>query len=166
MDSKDLSLSTIRRSTAAGGSSSSSSTSTTPSATTPIANIAPPLPTPGSFTRGGRRLRKRGEKNYSDARRNSVQVANGSSSSSSSNCSTQAPQILSSKSLNIPGSPLKNGATVAANQEVSLTELQTSLTMYFGAVNRISNGEHFTVRGKRHCPDGRTQYLIDWETVL
>lgn len=164
---KDLSLPTIHPTvTTGGGSSSSSSSSTTQSVTTPTINIAPPLPTSGSFTRGGRRLRKRGEKNYCDfARRNSVPIVNGggTSSSSSSSCSTQATLI--SNSLNIPVSPLKNTAA-NSSQEVSLTELQTSLTMYFGAVNRISSGERFVVRGKRHGPDGRTQYLIEWESVL
>ena len=57
------------------------------------------------------------------------------------------------------------GGEQSSSQDVSMTELQTSLTMYFGAANRIANGETFVIRGKRVCPDGRNQFLIDWEGV-
>lgn len=55
-------------------------------------------------------------------------------------------------------------AGTAAAAPATLNDLQSSLTAYFGAVNRIANGERFTIRGKRIGLDGRQQYLIEWET--
>lgn len=40
-----------------------------------------------------------------------------------------------------------------------------SINMYFGALNRIENGERFTILAKRLTFDGKEQYLLDWETA-
>lgn len=116
---------------------------------------------------GGRRLRKRSDTNYAEnARRNSgnaVTLPGSTSSGSSSNSLAASSVVAVATTLNqIPGaggSPVKGGA------EVSLTELQSSLTMYFGAANRIANGERFSIRGRRVGMDGRNQFLIEWDTI-
>lgn len=53
---------------------------------------------------------------------------------------------------------------------ISLTDavinspIQTkAINLYFGAFNRIENGENFTILAKRFTFDGKEQYLLDWE---
>jgi Polycomb-like MTF2 factor 2 len=38
-----------------------------------------------------------------------------------------------------------------------------SISLYFGAKNRIENGEKFTIMAKRTTFDGKDQYLLEWE---
>ena len=38
-----------------------------------------------------------------------------------------------------------------------------SINMYFGALSRIENGERFKILAKRFTPDGKEQYLLDWD---
>lgn len=38
-----------------------------------------------------------------------------------------------------------------------------AINLYFGAFNRIENGENFTILAKRLTFDGKEQYLLDWE---
>lgn len=38
-----------------------------------------------------------------------------------------------------------------------------SINMYFGALNRIENGDRFTILAKRLTFDGKEQYLLDWD---
>lgn len=38
-----------------------------------------------------------------------------------------------------------------------------SINMYFGALSRIENGERFKILAKRLTPDGKEQYLLDWD---
>lgn len=121
----------------------------------------PPPPPPQSVFRpeeaygiGGRRLRKRSDTNYSETRR--------SSGNAVPMPGTNTPNGSSSTLNQIPGaglSPAKGGV------EASLTELQSSLTVYFGAANRIANGERFSIQGRRVGVDGRNQFLIEWHTI-
>lgn len=145
-DNKDWSLSSIRSTIT----SNSSSPSSTPNAgTPPAANI-----TIANMFNPGRRLRQRQEKNYAEnPRRSSV---------SSTIQNNQVPNVTN---FSLPGSPAKNGGGGGGGggSDISITELQTSLNMYFGAANRISNGEKFFIRGRRLCCDGRYQYLVEWE---
>lgn len=39
-----------------------------------------------------------------------------------------------------------------------------SINLYFGALNRIENGENFTILAKRLTFDGKEQYLLEWES--
>lgn len=39
-----------------------------------------------------------------------------------------------------------------------------SINMYFGTLNRISNGERFAILAKRLTFDGKEQFLLDWDT--
>lgn len=140
-DNKDWSISSIR-STLTSTSSSSPSTPITGSTPINMTNIV------NNIFNHGRRLRQRSEKNYAEnSRRNSVSSSN-------------QINIISSNgsSFNLPGSPSK-----ISGSDISYTELQSSLFLYFGAANRISNGEKFYLRGRRLCPDGRYQYLVEWE---
>lgn len=49
---------------------------------------------------------------------------------------------------NVMNSPVKNN----------------SINLYFGAMNRIENGEQFAVVAKRFTFDGKEQYLLEWES--
>lgn len=70
-------------------------------------------------------------------------------------------KVVSSTALSgIPGSPIKT-----ENQDVALVDLQSTVNQYFGAANRIASGENYVVRGKRISPEGRVDYLIEWEGV-
>lgn len=162
---KDLFLAMATRPINSTSSSSSSSSSSTSSATTPT-NYNPPQMLMNSVT--GRRLRKRGEKNYSEThlQRNSI----------ASNANTKLNNSIVSlpSEISVVGSPNKNcdntRSTHISNNSPNtssndVSELQTSLTMYFNAANRIANGENFVIRGKRINADGEVQYLIEWEGV-
>lgn len=139
-DSKDWSVTAIRSTIASNSSSPTSSSSISIPAPTNVNNSL-------SNIFNGRRLRQRQEKNYSEnPRRNSV--------------NTQAPSTSCGISFSLPGSPNKNNTS-----EISISELQSSVNMYFGATNRIKNGEKFIIRGRRLCPDGRFQYLVEWDSM-
>lgn len=106
----------------------------------------------------GRRLRQRQDKNPALQQKPKSQQ-NGAPSDEISPMS-HASNSLAFGSCGIPGSPIKGAVPD------KLTDLHTSLNMYFGGVaNRIANGECFVVRGKRVSLDGRLQYLIEWEGV-
>lgn len=159
----------------------SGSSSTTTHHTHGLSPPPPPPPPPmqhvfrpeEAYGIGGRRLRKRGDTNYAETRRHAANAAAIAATTSSSSSSGNAPSSSSNSTASlgvvvgatlnqIPGaggSPVKGGA------EVSLTELQSSLTMYFGAANRIANGERFAIKGRRVGVDGRNQFLIEWDTV-
>lgn len=136
-----------------------------------ISGLTPPPPPPPppaqavlrpeeAYGIGGRRLRKRIDTNYSDKRRHpgnaSMLPGCNTSESSSLNKVTTLQQIAGG---GVGVSPVKGGS------DVSLTELQSSLTMYFGAANRIANGERFSIQGRRVGMDGRNQFLIEWDTT-
>lgn len=65
-----------------------------------------------------------------------------------------------SASVTPTSSPIKNSPSV------SLNDLKNSVNIYFGAANRIASGEKFKIRAKRITPQGRTQYLIEWENPV
>lgn len=46
-----------------------------------------------------------------------------------------------------------------------LNSPKKSISLYFGAKNRIENGEKFTIMAKRITFDGKEQYLLEWENA-
>jgi hypothetical protein len=139
-----------------GGSSGSSSGLSTPLENAP--HIPPPPPSTISHrltkTIYGRRLRQRQEKNYCDTRRSST-------GSATQNGLSAPPGCSSTSNISLPCSPNKGGGV--PEEELSLSDLQSSLQVYIGAGSRIASGEKFRVRGKRVSMDGRQTYLLEWE---
>lgn len=60
-----------------------------------------------------------------------------------------------SHSVNRPCSP--------ENAVDSTADLKTLVHSYFGASNRIANGEEYTILCKRTNPDGSEEFLIRWD---
>lgn len=85
-----------------------------------------------------------------------------SSNNNSVDCTTvNGKKLRKSKQKAIITTPTTS--PIKQNSTISLDDLKTSVNIYFGAANRIASGEKFTIRAKRITPQGRTQYLIEWE---
>lgn len=96
----------------------------------------------------GRRLRQRPEK--------PVAQPPGESPAKDSGATVATTKIPTPTNTPKP-SPVKQEA------EIDMDELKTSVNMYFGAANRIAGGERFAVAAKRIGPNGKMEYLIEWE---
>lgn len=147
-DAKDISITALRSSLGIPGSSTNSLKKTT--STGDLTGKT------NETSANGRRLRQRQDKSVTTDQKSKMQQT----TSSDVSILPQASNSLAFGSCSIPGSPIKGAVPE------TLSDLQTSLNMYFGGVaNRIANGERFAVRGKRVSLDGRVQYLIEWEGV-
>lgn len=157
--SKEVQIAAMRASSK-GPSSTSASTSSSAS-TTPIGTLNAPFASLAAAATAvatnrpvgqyvSRRLRKRGAKNYAENARNSI----GSVPSLSTCSGPSSSSVVIASSSNLSG-----------GGNVSVTDLQSTVTEYFGAANRIENGEEFMVKGKRMAIDGRIEYLIEWQDI-
>lgn len=93
------------------------------------------------YALNGRRLRQRQDKN-----------AEANNTSNKSNNS-----IVRSPSNNSIVSPVKS------EPDIDMDDLKSSVNIYFGAANRIASGEKFNIRACRLGPEGRLQYLLEWD---
>lgn len=50
-----------------------------------------------------------------------------------------------------------------SNREVSLSELKSSVSQYFGAASRVARGERCRILGRRTSSDGSLQYHVEWQ---
>lgn len=46
---------------------------------------------------------------------------------------------------------------------INMDDLKSSVNIYFGAANRIAAGERFSVKAKRVGPNGKLEFLIEWD---
>lgn len=74
----------------------------------------------------------------------------------------QRPEKVPDKEKTPVPSPSKP-SPVKQEPDISMTDLKSSVNMYFGAANRIAAGERFSVKAKRVGPTGKLEFLIEWE---
>nr|XP_023026268.1 polycomb protein Pcl [Leptinotarsa decemlineata]XP_023026271.1 polycomb protein Pcl [Leptinotarsa decemlineata] len=63
----------------------------------------------------------------------------------------------------ISNPPTPKPSPVKQEPDISMDDLKSSVNIYFGAANRIATGERFVVKAKRIGPNGKMDYLIEWE---
>nr|XP_015926912.1 metal-response element-binding transcription factor 2 isoform X2 [Parasteatoda tepidariorum] len=77
--------------------------------------------------------------------------------------STRSSASVINRLLN--DSPSNSKVQLPADTSTTTSDLSSSVSSYFGMADRISNGEKFTVLAKRTGPDGKTQYLLQWDSL-
>ncbi|KAK4882933.1 hypothetical protein RN001_006252 [Aquatica leii] len=59
--------------------------------------------------------------------------------------------------------PTPKHSPVKQEPDIDMDDLKNSVNIYFGAANRIAAGERFFVKAKRVNPNGKLQYLMEWQ---
>lgn len=83
------------------------------------------------------------------------------SNSNFSRSSMPMPFGLKSSASTIKAQPVSTANSIKIDSVINSPK--KSISLYFGAKNRIENGEKFTIMAKRITFDGKEQYLLEWE---
>lgn len=77
--------------------------------------------------------------------------------------SMKKSDVLNKPPSTIPINNDNNTATNSFKMDTVINSPKKSISLYFGAKNRIENGEKFTIMAKRITFDGKEQFLLEWE---
>lgn len=110
----------------------------------------------------------------SDKSRGNSRRGSRSSLSRTSNCDQASPQQtngqISPKQfkslLRSPDVVDKAAIDAVSSHEVNIRQLQSRVSNYFGAADRLAQGEKFRVLARRESADKKVQYLVEWEGVM